>query len=285
MKREHSFSNSYGQCTLCGNHGRHINMDYENDIYPVTNGVIHLNQSLTFRDYVMYAATCRLCNVIYMKKLNLRDNNLGDDGASHISTCLSKFEELNIGRCNIRASGIKSISDAISNLPEPIKKINISNNILGDDGASHISTCLSKIEELHIGRCKISASGIKSISDAISKLPEPMKKLVLSGNNLRDDGASHISTCLSKIEELDIGECKISVSGIKSISDAISKLPEPVTNHLRDHYQAQARHQAECLRRLVEVGKLMNIDKKDSTHLMTKMNGTIIPLSRVLSCA
>ena len=56
-----------------------------------------------------------------------------------------------------------------------------------------------------------------------------MKKLDLSGNNLGDDGASHISTCLSKIEELDIGECKISASGIKSISDAISKLPEPVS--------------------------------------------------------
>ncbi|CAK8688619.1 unnamed protein product [Clavelina lepadiformis] len=55
------------------------------------------------------------------------------------------------------------------------------------------------------------------------------KKLVLRGNNLGDYGASHISTCLSKIEELHIGECKISAFGIKSISDAISKLPEPVT--------------------------------------------------------
>ncbi|CAK8688605.1 unnamed protein product [Clavelina lepadiformis] len=37
---------------------------------------------------------------------------------------------------------------------------------------------------------------------------------------------------------------------------------------------------------LVDVGKLMNIAEKDSTHLMTKMNGTIItPLSRVLSSA
>ncbi|XP_076814446.1 uncharacterized protein LOC143460723 [Clavelina lepadiformis] len=165
-----------------------------------------------------------------MKKLNLSFNNLGDDGASHISTCLSKIEELNIGRCNISATGIKSISDAISKLPEPMKKLYLWGNDLGDDGASHISTCLSKIEELNIGRCNISATGIKSISDAISKLPEPMKQLVLYGNNLGDDGASHISTCLSKIEELDISWCKIRASGIKSISDAISKLPEPMKN-------------------------------------------------------
>ncbi|CAK8688615.1 unnamed protein product [Clavelina lepadiformis] len=163
-----------------------------------------------------------------MKKLYLRDNNLGDDGASHISTCLSKIEELYIGECKIRASGIKSISDAISKLPEPMKKLHLSGNDFGDDGASHISTCLSKIEELNIGECNISASGIKSISDAISKLPEPMKRLHLWGNNLGDDGAFHISTCLSKIEELDIGQCKIRESGIKSISDAISKLPEPI---------------------------------------------------------
>ncbi|XP_076812209.1 NACHT, LRR and PYD domains-containing protein 5-like [Clavelina lepadiformis] len=269
-----------------------------------------------------------------MKKLDLRDNNLGDDGASHISTCLSKIEELDIGKCKIRASGIKSISDAISKLPEPIhylnfsgnkfgddgvpfiifscldkieklymtdcniteegvcviiehikncsnlpkvlefnydkmnrssalrcgldlldngyfcnldltpvgvealaaainklpqpmKKLDLLGNNLGDDGASHISTCLSKIEELHIGECNISATGIKSISDAISNLPEPMKTLDLWNSNLGDIGASHISTCLSKIEELNISRCKISASGIKSISDAISKLPEP----------------------------------------------------------
>ncbi|CAK8688550.1 unnamed protein product [Clavelina lepadiformis] len=162
-----------------------------------------------------------------MKKLSLWGNNLGDDGASHISTCLSKIEELHVGRCNIRASGIKSISDAISKLPEPMKKLVLSFNNLGDDGASHIATCLSKIEELDIVKCNISASGIKSISDAISKLPEPMKKLDLHSNYFGDDGAFHISTCLSKIEELDVGGCNISASGMKSISDAISKLPEP----------------------------------------------------------
>ncbi|CAK8688634.1 unnamed protein product [Clavelina lepadiformis] len=231
-----------------------------------------------------------------MKKLDLSGNNLCDDGASHISTCLSKIEKLDIGGCNISASGIKSISDAMSKLPEPrqaqetaerrkskdiqqesnqaaqdslrqkqqeldntsiqvipvrllqsagqittsritaflqhilqtMKKLSLRGYDLGDDRASHISTCLSKIEELHIRLCNISASGIKSISDAISKLPEPMKKLNLSDIYLDDIGASHILTCLSKIEELDIGECNISESGIKSISDAISKLPEPI---------------------------------------------------------
>ncbi|CAK8688547.1 unnamed protein product [Clavelina lepadiformis] len=162
-----------------------------------------------------------------MKKLDLHSNYLGYGGASHISTCISKIEKLNISWCKIRASGIKSISDVISKLPEPMKKLDLHDNDLGDDGASHISTCLSKIEELDISWCKISASGIKSISDAISKLPEPMKKLDLHHNDFGDDGASHISTCLSKIEELIIGRCKISASGIKSISDAISKLPEP----------------------------------------------------------
>ncbi|XP_076814454.1 NACHT, LRR and PYD domains-containing protein 5-like isoform X2 [Clavelina lepadiformis] len=191
-----------------------------------------------------------------MKKLRLSGNDLGDDGASHISTCLSKIEELYIGECKIRASGIKSISDAISKLPEPMKKLVLYNNNLGDDGASHISTCLSKIRKLHIRQCKIRASGIKSISDAISKLPEPMKKLNLWGNNLGDDGASHISTCLSKIEELHISECKIRASGIKSISDAISKLPEPMKklvlfgNNLGDY---GASHISTCLSKIEEL--------------------------------
>ncbi|CAK8688537.1 unnamed protein product [Clavelina lepadiformis] len=63
-----------------------------------------------------------------------------------------------------------------------------------------------------------------------------MKKLNLSSNNLGDDGASHISTCLSKIEKLHIGWCEISASGIESISDAISKLPEPEVLHKKSHH-------------------------------------------------
>ncbi|CAK8688535.1 unnamed protein product [Clavelina lepadiformis] len=313
---EHSLSNSCGQCALCGNHGKHINMVMKTTSTPPPMGSSTLINLLLAE--------------IKMKIFDISGNKFGNDGASHISTCLRKIEELYIGWCKISASGIKSISDAISKLPEPMKKLDLYDNDLGDDGASHISTCLSKIEELHIGWCKISASGIKSISDAISKLPEPrklpelygfprtlqltkqekflkplatvtykrprtlgnvvinfrevahqtayikrkqslfkpygqcalcgnhgkhinmvmktastpsplgsstlinflladitMKWLSLYRNDLGDDGASHISTCLSKIEELNIGRCKISATGIKSISDAISKLPEP----------------------------------------------------------
>ncbi|CAK8688542.1 unnamed protein product [Clavelina lepadiformis] len=163
-----------------------------------------------------------------IKRLNLRYNDLGDDGASHILTCLSKIEELHIGQCKISASGITSISNAISKLPEPMKKLDLYGNNLGDDGASHISTCLSKIEELHIGECDISASGIKCISDAISKLPEPIHYLDLSENKFGDAGVPFIMSCLDKIEKLYMTDCNITEEGVHVIIERIkncSNLP------------------------------------------------------------
>ncbi|CAK8688618.1 unnamed protein product [Clavelina lepadiformis] len=215
-----------------------------------------------------------------LKKINISNNNLGDDEASHISTCLSNIEKLRIGKCKISASGIKSISDAISKLPEPIRYLNLSGNKFGDAGVPFIMSCLDKIEKLYMTDCNITEEGVRVIIEhikncsnlpkvlnfnydkmnrskvlrcgldlldngyfynvnltpvgwealaaSINKLPQPMKKLELRRNNLCDYGASHISTYLSKIEELDISQCNISASGIKPISDAISKLPERI---------------------------------------------------------
>ncbi|CAK8688531.1 unnamed protein product [Clavelina lepadiformis] len=105
MKREHNLFKPFGQCALCGNHGKHMNMVMKTSSTPSPM------ESSTLINLLLIE--------IMMKKLSLWGNDFGDDGASHISTCLSKIEELNIGECNINASGIKSISDAISKLPEP----------------------------------------------------------------------------------------------------------------------------------------------------------------------
>ncbi|CAK8688530.1 unnamed protein product [Clavelina lepadiformis] len=105
IKREQSLFKPYGQCALRGNHGKHLNMVIKTTSTPSPMGLSTLINLLLIE--------------ITMKGLSLRGNNFGNDGASHISTCLSKIEELYICQCNINASGIKSISDAISKLPEP----------------------------------------------------------------------------------------------------------------------------------------------------------------------
>ncbi|CAK8688539.1 unnamed protein product [Clavelina lepadiformis] len=102
--------------------------------------------------------------LVEMKKLNLHDNDLGDDGASHISTCLSKIEKLNIGRCEISASGIKSISDAISKLPEPVKRVNV-------DLSLYDSSCIKYEPSTTLFDCCLTAFNVTMFDSLIDCRP------------------------------------------------------------------------------------------------------------------
>ena len=50
-----------------------------------------------------------------------------------------------------------------------------------------------------------------------------MKKLNLSGNELDDETADVLSTCLFNIEVLNIGNCLMTKRGLEKICEAIRK--------------------------------------------------------------
>ncbi|CAK8688629.1 unnamed protein product [Clavelina lepadiformis] len=149
---------------------------------------------------------------------------------SNVLCCgLDQLDNGNFHNLNLTPVGWEALAAAINKRSQPMKKLNIRCNNLGDDGAFHISTCLSKIEELDIGECKISASGIKSISDAISKLPEPIRYLNLSENKFGDAGVPFIISRLDNIEKLYITNCNITEEGVRVIIEHIkicSNLPK-----------------------------------------------------------
>ncbi|CAK8688614.1 unnamed protein product [Clavelina lepadiformis] len=163
---------------------------------------------------------------MYMKKLNLSFNNLGDDGASHISTCLSKIKELRIGRCKIRASGIKSISNAISKLPEPIRYLNLSGNKFGDAGIPFIMSCLDKIEKLHMTDCNITEEGVRVIIEHIktcSNLPK-----VLEFNYDKMNPSKMLRCGLDQLDNANFSNLDLTPVGWEALAAAINKLPEPI---------------------------------------------------------
>ena len=55
-----------------------------------------------------------------------------------------------------------------------MKRLDVSNNPINDEGACHLSTCISMIEELHIGNCNITDKGVKMLATAIKKLRKPV---------------------------------------------------------------------------------------------------------------
>ncbi|CAK8688609.1 unnamed protein product [Clavelina lepadiformis] len=157
--------------------------------------------------------------------LNLSGIKFGDAGVPFIMSCLDKIEKLYMTDCNITEEGVRVIIEHINNCSDLPKVLEFSYDKMNQ--LSVLRCGLDLLDNGNFRNVNLTPVGWEALATTINKLPEPMKKLNLRGNNLGDDGASHISFCLSKIEELDIRWCKISASGIKSISDAISKLPKP----------------------------------------------------------
>ena len=55
-----------------------------------------------------------------------------------------------------------------------------------------------------------------------------MKKVDFSGNKLDEERAVILSSCLHNVNELDLQNCEYSTKTLKTISSAISKLPNSV---------------------------------------------------------
>ncbi|XP_076802100.1 NACHT, LRR and PYD domains-containing protein 3-like isoform X2 [Clavelina lepadiformis] len=161
-------------------------------------------------------------------EINLSVNKFGDDGALSLSKCLHNIRRLNVNLCDIGDVGVKSLSEAIEHLPQPIDEIYLIRNNFGDDGALSLSKCLHNIRRLDVQYCNICDVGVKSLSEAIEHLPQPIDEINLSGNNFGDDGALSLSKCLHNIRRLNVRICGIGVVGVKSLSEAIEHLPQPI---------------------------------------------------------
>ena len=57
-----------------------------------------------------------------------------------------------------------------------------------------------------------------------------MQKLVLGKNNIGDDGAKLMASCIDKMLELDLEQCKIGKTGLQKLVDGIQNRSTPVGN-------------------------------------------------------
>ena len=167
----------------------------------------------------------------YIRQYGLNSLTLGGDNGMK-----EYVDEITESLCNntnlqslklqdITEEGIELIFDIIA-ANKGLQKLDLSNNMLADDGAVNISGCLIKnktLLELSISHNDITNQGTEYIIEAI-KVNVTLKKLDLSYNTLEDDGATVISNSLNLcncLVELDISHNAITNLGIKNIAKAI----------------------------------------------------------------
>ena len=164
-----------------------------------------------------------------LKKLDLSYNILSDDGATLISSCLkcNNLLELNISHNNITNKAIKNITEFIQ-VNTTLKKLDLSYNILSDDGATLISSCLkcNNLLELNISHNGITDKGTKEIAEAI-EISLTLQNIDISRNHISVEGLVYFMEAVKNnctLQVVNITHNNVTRSGFTSIKQCIENL-------------------------------------------------------------
>ena len=130
---------------------------------------------------------------------------------------------INLTRKDIGESGATPLLASLVKSSTVILRLILSSNLLGDDGAIVVSKGLknnSTLQELDLYNNGIGVAGARAIASVLSSTT--LKRIVLSRNSLKDEGASAIGKSLktnSTLETLELTQCSIGPTGGQAIGD------------------------------------------------------------------
>ena len=191
--------------------------------------------------------------------LNLSDQALGETGIRACATALQNpnIEELyleNIGCSHDACIALRELLAA----PEKLKKLQLHNNMTGDEGAMELAAIIRRAPNLEhlritssrvgeeggqeIARALVSSCKLKSLelqdnllgeatahlASALLSHPD-LEVLNLSYNCMEDEGADALATCLQsgkhQLRELHVAGNDISEEGIRNLAVALGEAP------------------------------------------------------------
>ena len=143
----------------------------------------------------------------FIEHLYLSHNPIGDTGASLISEAVRDtvtLKTLILRKCGITSRGAEDLSRALAQ-NSSLEKLDIGGNSLGDEGISHVAEALkqnTQLKELWIGNCGMTDKGAASLASALS-VNNSLKMLHMGGDKraLTEDGLSTISQSLANKSE------------------------------------------------------------------------------------
>ena len=142
--------------------------------------------------------------------LNLKHNQLGDQGVEQLAQCLQTNNML--------------------------KHLNISSNNIGDSGARSIGLMLQRnctLQSLFLSKNSIGPVGVECIAEGLKNVRSSLKSLSLDINKFGQDGAKHLAEGIQmshSLATLNISNCYIGPGGAHAIAQAINTYPKTMTN-------------------------------------------------------
>eukprot|EP00588_Corethron_pennatum_P002262 CAMPEP_0194288802 /NCGR_PEP_ID=MMETSP0169-20130528/37625_1 /TAXON_ID=218684 /ORGANISM="Corethron pennatum, Strain L29A3" /LENGTH=1373 /DNA_ID=CAMNT_0039035903 /DNA_START=122 /DNA_END=4243 /DNA_ORIENTATION=- len=167
----------------------------------------------------------------YLDRLDISNNDLGNDGTAEITRIISKrskinFVDLRLSSNNIGAGGIETLMNKL--LQHNLLSLHLENNTIGDRGCQLVAASLPSMHvllKLSLSFNNIGSRGINALMRSLIGC-ESIQSLSLSGNVMKISGAISMGFALAqhpRLSELDLDNCCLSqvaqchiVSGIIS---------------------------------------------------------------------
>jgi len=154
----------------------------------------------------------------YLDRVDLSNNNLGDDGLRKLTAAISKrssihLVELRLSNNLIGASGVETMMKQL--LQHNLVSLSIDKNSIGDQGCQLVAASLQSMKSLsrlNLGFNQIGSRGVNSLMRSLVAC-ESITFLGLSGNSMKISGAVALAFTLAqhpRLEELSLDNCCLS---------------------------------------------------------------------------
>ncbi|XP_016349907.1 NACHT, LRR and PYD domains-containing protein 12-like [Sinocyclocheilus anshuiensis] len=140
-------------------------------------------------------------NPSHLRDLDLTGNKLRDSGVKLLSDQLKdshcKLEKLWLSNCGVTDEGCAALASALRSNPSHLRELNMSWNKLGDTAVNLLSDLLKgpycNLETVWLSYCGVTDEGCAALASALRSNPSHLRKLDLTGNELRDSDVNLLS--------------------------------------------------------------------------------------------
>ncbi|XP_076446452.1 ran GTPase-activating protein 1-like [Babylonia areolata] len=159
-------------------------------------------------------------------------NRLENDGATALAAAfkvMGTLEELAMPQNGINLPGITALVEAIA-VNTRLRVLNLNDNTFTEAGGVEMSKVLPKLpdlEQINFGDCLVRTGGAKALAQALRDGQHKLKELILSGNEIKQNGAVAITESMANKADLtllDLNANQLGEGGIELVQDTMEAL-------------------------------------------------------------